>query len=624
MSRPRPSACRFHADATSPVPNRMRLHPRPILPIPFPVSALCCAAAITTASALMGRGRSLWFDEQYSLILASKPMPELIRLTAVDAHPPLYYLILKSWMPLAQGNIDILRTLNCLLLGAAVLILLVMLRDLFGERVACLCMPLLLCGGFLLRYGYELRMYAMAMLLATLGTYALVHAAGVTAIRRAGQPRPGPAASPPESRNPSATLGWWAAYAVIVALGMLTLYLTAFVWFTHTVWLAIRSVKAVRRDESGGTRADGTWHGWRWMLAYVASLLLFLPWMPAAIGQVRGSSSVLPPVTRRMNMSGVANAFDVMLLGMTEDEIPAPASLMVGAIVLVAAGSLVAAYTAYMCTPQWMDAGNEADPRNREERANDMDRMSAMTLIVMLFVVPTTLLILWSAIQETANGGYGMFSVRYLSVIAPFLYATLGVSFALPLTEGRASPAPTPNRTSSPTPDIAVLRRTTAFRHLTGITYVVMLVTLLAGAIVFGVRGNHSFDRNDTPGSASLSRQFKCSEAHPVVAQDEYTYIDAYWYYRDCPVYRFLDADDVPARGGYAPLHGSAAQLRSLDDLDTTGFTLLSWSTTRDYDRLLDSDKWTRTGIVKHDANAAITYREYREFSDHRPPAKFN
>ncbi|KFI54728.1 membrane protein of unknown function [Bifidobacterium callitrichos DSM 23973] len=616
MSRPRPSACRFHADATSPVPNRMRPHPRPILPIPFPVSALCCAAAVTTASALMGRGRSLWFDEQYSLILASKPVPELIRLTAVDAHPPLYYLMLKSWMPLAQGNIDMLRTFNCLLLGAAVLTLLVMLRDLFGERVACLCMPLLLCGGFMLRYGYELRMYSMAMLLATLGTYALVHAAGITVVRHTGQTRPGPAAPRTESRSPSAVLGWWAAYAVIVALGMLTLYLTAFVWFTHAVWLAIRSVKAVRRDESGGTRADGTWHGWRWMLAYVASILLFLPWMPAAIGQVRGSSSVLPPVTRRMNMSGVANALDVMLLGMTEDEIPAPASLMVGAIVLAAAGSLVAAYTACMCTPRWTDAENGMNHKNREDQTSDMDRMSAMTLIVMLFVVPTTLLILWSAIQETANGGYGMFSVRYLSVVAPFLYTTLGVSFAMPLTEGRASPAPSPG--------IAVLRRTTVFRHLTGIAYVVTLVTILAGAIVFGVRGNHSFDRDDTPGSAALSRQVECSETHPVVAQDEYTYIDAYWYYRDCPAYRFLDADDVPARGGYAPLHGSAAQLRSLDDLDATGFTLLSWSTTRDYDRLLDSDKWTRTGIVKHDANAAITYREYREFPTHLPPAKFN
>ena len=564
-----------------------RPHLRSILPVPFPVLALCCAVAITTTSALMGRGRSLWFDEQYSLILASKPVPELIRLTAVDAHPPLYYLMLKSWMPLAQGNIDMLRTFNCLLLGAAVLTLLVMLRDLFGERVACLCMPLLLCGGFTLRYGYELRMYAMAMLLATLGTYALVHAAGVTAVRRAGQTRPGPATPPPESRSPSTVLGWWAAYAVIVALGMLTLYLTAFVWFTHAVWLTIRSVKAVR-----GARTDGTW---RWMLAYVASILLFLPWMPAAIGQVRGSSSVLPPVTRRMNMSGVANTFDVMLLGMTEDEIPAPASLMVGAIALAAIGSLVAAYTACMCTLRQTDAVN---------RIHHPDRMSAMTLIVMLFVVPTTLLILWSAIQETANGGYGMFSVRYLSVVAPFLYATLGVSFALP----QAAPS----------------RADTTFPHLTRIAYVVTLVTILAGAIVFGVRGNHSFDRGDTPGSAAMSRQVDCSEAHPVVAQDEYTYIDAYWYYRDCPAYRFLDADDVPARGGYAPLHGSAAQLRSLDDLDATGFTLLSWSTTRDYDRLLDSDKWTRTGIVKHDANAAITYREYREFPDQRPPAKFN
>jgi len=40
----------------------------------------------------------LWFDEGYSFYFAGRSIPRLISDTAVDIHPPLYYLILKGWM----------------------------------------------------------------------------------------------------------------------------------------------------------------------------------------------------------------------------------------------------------------------------------------------------------------------------------------------------------------------------------------------------------------------------------------------------------------------------------------------------------------------------------------------
>ncbi|MBW3090198.1 hypothetical protein [Bifidobacterium miconisargentati] len=345
-----------------------------------------------------------------------------------------------------------------------------------------------------------------------------------------------------------------------VTLGTLTLYLTAFVWLTHAIWLTARSWRMRRLS------------AWRWLFAYAASIILFLPWMSALLGQL-GGSSVLPPVRRRANMSGVANAFDVMLLGMTETELPSIVSLLVAAAMTLIVGILIAEH--------WRER-QPVSATASQESAKAM-RLFVM-LFVMLFAMPAAFLMAWSAVKELFSGGYGMFSVRYLSVVAPFFYATLALACVVAYrTRGRCAM----------------------------IVYVAIVAILAAGTIAYGVRGNHSFDRNDTPGSATLSQQVVCSAAQPVVAQDEYTYIDAYWYYRDCPHYYFLESGDVPDRGGYAPLHDSAAQLKTVADLSANRFTLLSWSTTRNYDKFLGStaDQWTQTGIIKRDANAAIAYR---------------
>src|SRR5512137_2203573 len=41
---------------------------------------------------------SLWYDETVSTYLAGSPLLELIRHTAGDIHPPLYYMLLRGWL----------------------------------------------------------------------------------------------------------------------------------------------------------------------------------------------------------------------------------------------------------------------------------------------------------------------------------------------------------------------------------------------------------------------------------------------------------------------------------------------------------------------------------------------
>lgn len=44
----------------------------------------------------------------------------MLALTAVDVHPPLYYVALKLWMNLVGGDVPLMRLLGCLFLGACI------------------------------------------------------------------------------------------------------------------------------------------------------------------------------------------------------------------------------------------------------------------------------------------------------------------------------------------------------------------------------------------------------------------------------------------------------------------------------------------------------------------------
>ena len=61
------------------------------------VVSLGAAMVVFAVVLLLSIGQSVWFDEGYSLVLAKSDMPELLSLTAVDAHPPLYYVLMRGW-----------------------------------------------------------------------------------------------------------------------------------------------------------------------------------------------------------------------------------------------------------------------------------------------------------------------------------------------------------------------------------------------------------------------------------------------------------------------------------------------------------------------------------------------
>lgn len=223
----------------------------------------------------LGRGQSIWFDESYSVLLAKQSVLDIFRLTGVDAHPPLYYLLLKLWCGLFGWSELALRSLSALLSALTVGVAALLLRRLFSVKVVLVSLPFLVFAPYWLRYGYEIRMYALAGLIGALASWALLRAVDTKTDRRR-----------------------WAVYALLVAAGMYTLYVTAVIWLAHFVWLLSQDRRRIIRQP--------------WFLAYVAAAALFLPYVLTVFYQF--SNSPLSGVGQIFNMTHLGELVSMLLI----------------------------------------------------------------------------------------------------------------------------------------------------------------------------------------------------------------------------------------------------------------------------------------------------------------------
>ena len=113
----------------------------------------------------------LWWDEGWSLYFATADLPTMLRLTAVDIHPPFYYLLLHLWIGLF-GSGDVAVRLLSVLVGTATIPLLYLTgRRLLGEKGGVLAAFLLALSPFHIYYSQEVRMYGLVTLLGVAAFY---------------------------------------------------------------------------------------------------------------------------------------------------------------------------------------------------------------------------------------------------------------------------------------------------------------------------------------------------------------------------------------------------------------------------------------------------------------------
>ncbi len=197
--------------------------------------------------------QSFAFDEGWTSYAIHHSWGAMWGVLAPDNHPPLYYLVVKGFAEVAGYGDFPVRFVSVMCGTALVVALYVLGGRLYGPAAGLSAAALAALSPLFVYYAQEARMYSLLMLLSTLSSYSMIRL----------------------SREPESRL-WWATYALSAAGALYTHYFAVLLLLTHNVvalvWLAAR-----RRTGLLG----------RWLLGQIAVALLFLPWMPTAIEQVR-------------------------------------------------------------------------------------------------------------------------------------------------------------------------------------------------------------------------------------------------------------------------------------------------------------------------------------------------
>jgi 4-amino-4-deoxy-L-arabinose transferase-like glycosyltransferase len=225
--------------------------------------------------------RSLWFDEAWSVSLARMPLGQLLAtLRGADAHPPLYFLLLRAWVDWFGDGETPVRVLSVVVGSATVGLAYVAAWRWAGRMVAAVAAFLLAVSPFHVMASQEARMYPLLGLLVLAATAALWEA-----LYRSGS--------------------WWVAYGLLGAASLYTHYLAGPVVLAHGLY-----VFAVdRRRESC----------LRWMATVAGMVALFSPWLPTFVHQLTGGAGWpqwRPPLSLRTLADLLAlMAFGGYLLG---------------------------------------------------------------------------------------------------------------------------------------------------------------------------------------------------------------------------------------------------------------------------------------------------------------------
>jgi len=217
-------------------------------------------SALTLLSLLL-RTRQLnagfWIDEGLSVGIAHHHWTSIPHLLRQDGSPPAYYLVLGVWIRLFGDGERATHTLSLLFALACIPLAFALGRAVFGRVTGWFCAILIALDPYLTYYAQETRMYTMAAFLSLVVVYAYIQ--GILRGSRA----------------------WVAAFVVSLDLLLYTHNWGLFV----CVGLATATA-AFARERLG-----------RFGVAAVAVALLYAPWLPTLLFQVRhtGAPWASPP-----------------------------------------------------------------------------------------------------------------------------------------------------------------------------------------------------------------------------------------------------------------------------------------------------------------------------------------
>jgi mannosyltransferase len=159
---------------------------------------------------------SLWLDESVSATLATVPWHQFATVVAHrEPNMGLYYLLLRVWVVFGHGE-TALRSFSVLAEVAGLGVVIMLARDLFGQRAALVCGVLLAVDPLVVEFAQDVRGYALCLLLVSASSLLFVR--GI---------------QKPDSR-PWLT---WAGYTLVSVAGAYTNFWAVLVPLSHALSL---------------------------------------------------------------------------------------------------------------------------------------------------------------------------------------------------------------------------------------------------------------------------------------------------------------------------------------------------------------------------------------------------
>ena len=120
--------------------------------------------------------QNLWRDEAFTFVLSEQSVGNILKSTAADFNPPLYYLVMHYWMMIFGSSEVAMRSLSLVFYVLTIFIMFEILVLVFKIpfKRALVYFSLIIVNPVLLTYAFEARMYMMAAFFVTLSYFALM------------------------------------------------------------------------------------------------------------------------------------------------------------------------------------------------------------------------------------------------------------------------------------------------------------------------------------------------------------------------------------------------------------------------------------------------------------------
>ena len=328
---------------------------------------------LTFLSLLNLNKSSIWFDEAFSAYISQYNLFDIAKYTAQDVHPPFYYWLLHGWTGIFGLSETSIRSMSLLFGCLTVILAFLIVRKMFGARIAGITSFFVAISPMLFRYSIEARMYTLETSIIMLATLVLLYATSLKSKKL------------------------WTSYGILVGVGMLTHYFTALAWIAHLVWHSIKSFYSGPIKTLQKRILDRNWV-WAYCVAF-ACYLIWLPFMVYQLFTIQAYGFWIAPV----GIDSIGNFVTNTFYYLEQDQVMGWAAL-----VLI----IIISMTAYI------------GPRVYKKL--DQQGKSNYMLLLVSAVVPTVVLFLVSLPPLKSS-----FLERYLIPASVYLIMFISVSFLI-------------------------------------------------------------------------------------------------------------------------------------------------------------------------------------------------